>query len=355
MPKIIPPPHIDKILSRLEVQGFEAWCVGGCVRDALLCREPSDWDIATAARPQETKACFPGLKLIETGIAHGTVTLITEQGPVEVTTYRVDGKYENHRRPAGVSFSRDINDDLSRRDFTVNAMAFHPGRGLLDPFGGQEDLQGHILRCVGSPSRRFDEDALRILRGVRFSAALGFRLEPDTLSAALENTGLIGTLSGERIQAELTKLILSPMAQAALERYGPIVLAALPELPRLPKLLDAPLCAIPRWAALLRDCPPDTARSLLSRLRFSNRDTAQILRLIRQLPLTPADESLSKRLYRAGLSASELAVSGGDLIGLGYSPGPHIGRALELLLQSVISGELPNQRDTLLDHARKIM
>ncbi len=267
----------------------------------------------------------------------------------------MDGKYENHRRPAGVSFSRDINDDLSRRDFTVNAMAFHPGRGLLDPFGGQEDLQGHILRCVGSPSRRFDEDALRILRGVRFSAALGFRLEPDTFSAALENTGLIGTLSGERIQAELTKLILSPMAQAALERYEPIMLAALPELPYIPKLLDAPLCAIPRWAALLRDCPPDTSRKLLSRLRFSNRETAQILRLIRQLPLTPADESLSKRLHRAGLSVSELAVSGGDLIGLGYSPGPHIGRALELLLQSVISGELPNQRDTLLNYAKKIM
>lgn len=352
---IIPPEHILRVIERLESRGFEAWCVGGCVRDSLLGLEPADWDIASRALPGDTAACFPELKTVDTGRAHGTVALLTPEGPVEVTAYRIDGEYSGHRRPLKVSFSRDIKEDLARRDFTVNAMAYHPRRGLLDPFGGRQDLSEHILRCVGDPARRFDEDALRILRGVRFSAALGFELEEKALSAALESLGLIGSLSGERIRDELTKLLCAPGAQAALNKYPRIILAALPELSGLPGLSDAPPGPVMRWAALLRDCPPDTARGILTRLRFPNRDVAEITRLIRQLPYTPKDAGLSERLRRAELTPKELAVSGVDLIGLGYAPGPTLGRALDSLLYAVLSGELPNERSALMDYAQKNM
>ncbi len=355
MPKIILPGHIGKILARLEGRGFEAWCVGGCVRDALLTREPSDWDIATAALPRETIACFPELKALETGIVHGTVALMTEGGPVEVTTYRVDGEYTGHRRPLDVSFSRDVREDLARRDFTVNAMAWHPARGLLDPFGGREDLRARLLRCVGDPSRRFDEDALRILRCARFSAVLGFRIEEGTLSAALSSLGLIGGLSGERVRDELTKLLCAPGAGGVLGLYPEIILAALPELSHLPEVSEAPPSPLPRWAALLRDCSDGAARGLLTRLRFPSREISEIARAVRQLPLAPKDEPLAKRLERAGMTVSGLKISGRDLLGLGYSPGPGVGAALESLLRGVISGELINEPGALLEHAGKIM
>ncbi len=355
MSKIIPPEHILHILSRLEARGFDAWCVGGCVRDALLCRRPSDWDIATSALPEETRGCFPELKVLDTGIAYGTVTILFPEGPVEVTTFRVDGEYTGHRRPLKVSFSRNIREDLARRDFTVNAMAYHPKRGLLDPFGGRGDLRAQILRCVGEPSRRFDEDALRILRAARFSAALGFGIEDGTLRAALESLGLIKSLSGERVREELTKLLCAPGAGAALEKYAGIVLAALPELPALPGPEDAPPSLVPRWAALLRDICPETARGLLIRLRFSNREITEIIRLIRQLPLTPKGMSLAQRLDRAGLTVRDLAVSGGDLIRLGYAPGPGLGAALDSLLTGVISGGLQNRREVLLRYALENM
>lgn len=355
MVKIIPPGHILRVISRLEARGFEAWCVGGCVRDSLLGREPSDWDVATAALPEETLSCFPELRAIETGRAHGTVTLMTSGGPVEATTYRIDGEYTGHRRPIGVSFSRDITEDLARRDFTVNAMAFHPGRGLLDPFGGQADLSAHMLRCVGEPASRFDEDALRILRGVRFAAALGFEIEEKSLCAALDSLELLGSLSGERTRSELTKLLCAPGTQPALDRYAPILLAALPELSALPGLGDVPALPVQRWAALLRDCGPDTARGLLIRLRFPNREISEMTRLVRQLPLVPEGESLSKRLDAAGLTLAGLAVSGADLIAMGHPPGPGLGEALNTLLRAVLSGELPNRREELLSRAREIM
>lgn len=355
MTKINPPEHILRVLAHLEAHGFEAWCVGGCVRDSILGRPPKDWDVATSALPTETAACFPGLKALDTGAAHGTVTLLTPEGPVEATTFRVDGCYAGHRRPQRVRFSRDITEDLSRRDFTVNAMAWHPQRGLLDPLGGREDLAARMLRCVGDPARRFDEDALRILRGVRFAAELGFMIEPASLQAALESLDLLQSLSGERVQSELTKLLCASGAQEALDVYAPIVLAALPELPSLPKLMDAPPSPIYRWAALLRDCPPDTAKSILSRLRFPNRDIARVTLLVRQLPLTPKALPLSRRLELSGLTAPGLALSGGDLIALGCPPGPGLGRILDSLLAAVLSGELPNRREALLLRAREIM
>lgn len=355
MTKIHPPEHILRVLARLEAHGHEAWCVGGCVRDSILGRPPKDWDVATAALPQETAACFPGLKALDTGAAHGTVTLLTPEGPVEVTTFRVDGRYTGHRRPQRVRFSRDMTEDLARRDFTVNAMAWRPQRGILDPFSGQNDLEMGILRCVGGPARRFDEDALRILRAVRFAAELGFEIEPASLQAALDSLDLLQSLSGERVQSELTKLLCAPFAQESLDIYAPIILAALPELPALPELEDAPTEPALRWAALLRDCPPDTARALLTRLRFPNRYISRVTLLVRQLPLTPKSLPLSRRLELSGLTAPGLALSGGDLISMGCPPGPGLGRILDSLLAAVLSGELPNQWEALLTRAREIM
>lgn len=355
MLKIDPPEHILAVIARLEERGFESWCVGGCVRDTLLGREPKDWDIATAARPRETIGCFPELRVLETGAAQGTVTILTSGGPVEATAFRVESGHTGHRRPGEVRFSRDIREDLSRRDFTVNAMAWHPRRGLLDPLGGREDLSARVLRCVGDPARRFDEDALRILRGVRLAASLGFTLEPASLLAAIDCLGLIQSLSGERVQSELTGLLCAPGAEKVLEMYAPIVLAALPELPSLPGLSDAPPGRVSRWAALLRDCGPDTARALLTRLRFPNRDIASITLLVRQLPMTPQGLPLSRRLELAGLRVQGLSVSGGDLIAMGCPPGPGLGGVLDSLLRAVLSCELPNERQALLLRAREIM
>ena len=179
----------------LESRGFEAFFVGGCVRDILRGTRPNDWDIATNATPEQMKECFAGLRVIETGIKHGTLTVRSDGLSFEVTTYRVDGKYEDNRRPTEVYFTRNLADDLSRRDFTINAMAYSPGRGLVDIFGGREDIEKKIIRCVGNPNRRFHEDGLRILRALRFASALDFWVEEDTASSIHENRSLLKNIS----------------------------------------------------------------------------------------------------------------------------------------------------------------
>ena len=187
---IVPPPVVGEALRRLEARGFQAWCVGGCVRDSLLGKAPSDWDIATSALPQETKACFAGERLVEAGAAHGTIAWVPSgDHPIEITSFRSDGAYTDGRHPDSVAFSRRLEDDLSRRDFTVNAMAWHPQRGLVDLFHGQEDLSAGLLRCVGEPARRFSEDALRILRCLRFSSQLGFAIHPRYRPGAVGEKG----------------------------------------------------------------------------------------------------------------------------------------------------------------------
>ena len=178
------PENVQAVLKTLESAGHEAWCVGGCVRDALLGRSPGDWDVAASAQPEETLAAF-GPRGLPTGLKHGTVTVKTPEGPVEVTTYRIDGVYRDHRRPESVAFTRSLDEDLARRDFTINAMARNLRGELRDPFGGREDLRRGILRCVGDPDRRFQEDALRILRGLRFAAALGLEIEPGTAAVRM--------------------------------------------------------------------------------------------------------------------------------------------------------------------------
>lgn len=206
------PQGVTFCLNTLEQCGFSAYLVGGCVRDCLLGRVPNDWDLCTAALPEEIIRCFPRNKTILTGAAHGTVTVLVEGMQVEITTFRVDGDYGDHRRPRSVSFTRSLEEDLARRDFTINAMAYHPGEGVVDPYGGRMDLAGGKIRCVGDPETRFTEDALRILRMFRFCAQLEFEIEGETQEAAGKCREFLGHISGERINAELNKILMSPKA-----------------------------------------------------------------------------------------------------------------------------------------------
>lgn len=223
------PGNVRAVLKTLEAAGHEAWCVGGCVRDSLLGRTPVDWDVAASALPEETLEAF-GSRALPTGLKHGTVTVKTESGPVEVTTYRIDGTYRDHRRPESVAFTRSLDEDLGRRDFTVNAMALNLQGALRDPFGGREDLRRRILRCVGDPDRRFQEDALRILRGLRFAAALGLEIEPGTAAAIRRNREGLADVAAERIQTEFFKLLPGKRAAEILRGYPEVFGVFWPEL-----------------------------------------------------------------------------------------------------------------------------
>lgn len=223
------PEYVKCVLTALETAGHEAWCVGGCVRDLLLGRVPEDWDVTTDAVPEETMALF-GRRAFPTGLQHGTVTVRAEHRSVEVTTYRVDGAYHGHRRPKAVVFTPSLEEDLRRRDFTVNAMAADLRGNLRDPFGGQADLKAGVLRCVGEADRRMEEDALRIMRGLRFASVLGFRVERAAAESIHAHRGLLGDIAAERIQAELFKLLCGGNAAAVLREYPDVLGVFWPEL-----------------------------------------------------------------------------------------------------------------------------
>ena len=206
--KIRLPATVKGIIDALEARGFEAYAVGGCVRDSILGRTPNDWDITTSARPEQVKEIFH--RTVDTGIAHGTVTVLMGSGAHEVTTYRIDGEYEDSRHPREVTFTASLSEDLRRRDFTINAMAYNDREGLVDLYGGMEDLQKKVIRCVGDPEERFGEDALRILRAVRFSAQLDCGIQEDTRRAVVKLAPTLKKISAERICAELLKLLCSP-------------------------------------------------------------------------------------------------------------------------------------------------
>ena len=215
--KITMPQDVIYIIEQLNNEGYEAYAVGGCVRDSLLGRTPNDWDITTSATPQEIKAVFK--RTIDTGIKHGTVTVLLRGEGYEVTTFRIDGEYSDHRRPDGVTFTRELSEDLLRRDFTINAMAYSDKTGVVDLYGGVEDLDKGIIRCVGNPDDRFNEDALRIMRAVRFAAQLGFDIEEATRTAATSHAPELSQVSAERIETELTKLLLSPHPEKLIDMY----------------------------------------------------------------------------------------------------------------------------------------
>lgn len=224
------PDTVERALDALYAAGFEAYTVGGCVRDILLGLTPFDWDITTSALPQEIQAVFQGERTLDTGLKHGTVTVVLDGTPLEITTYRTDGSYTDNRRPDSVTFSCTLSDDLTRRDFTVNTLCYAPQTGIVDLLGGKADLENKILRAVGDPDKRFLEDALRMMRGIRFSAQLGFPIEEKTAESIRRNRELLRNIAAERIRAEFCKLLMGKDAARVLLSYPEVLEVFLPEL-----------------------------------------------------------------------------------------------------------------------------
>lgn len=397
-------PGASALLDALHRAGFAAYAVGGCVRDSLLGLAPHDWDLCTAARPGQVMELFGEDRCIPTGLQHGTVTVKRDGKLYEITTFRTEGRYSDGRHPDSVAFVPDLREDLARRDFTINAMAYSAEEGLCDPFGGREDLARGVVRAVGEPLRRFGEDALRILRLYRFAARFGFAIDEATEAAAKQLASHLDCVSAERIEEELNKLLAAPQPGAYLE---PEVLAfVLPELPpeelaKARKQVDALPAGTEqvsaRWAALLLPLGETGARKALKRLKCSNAridGTAVLVRecgektpdaldkcdlclqakrllgrydlhTVQQLTalwtaLAP-EEKASFDALRAEAEAltaqgaccriSQLAVSGRDLMAAGAAPGPGLRRVLEALLEEVITGRLPNEKTELLAFA----
>ena len=277
------------LLARLHGAGYAAYAVGGCVRDSLLGRTPQDWDLCTSARPEQVLALFGEGQCIPTGLQHGTVTIKYGGQLYETTTFRTEGAYTDGRHPDEVHFVPDVRQDLARRDFTINAMAYNDAEGLIDPFGGQQDLQQGILRAVGDPATRFEEDALRILRLYRFAARFGFAIDPPTGQAARALCAHLDCVSVERIEEELSKLLAAPAPAAYLD--GKILKVIIPELSAPALQAAKPVVDVcpagtedlpVRWAALLMSLGEDGTRKALKRLRCSNTCIEQTVVLVRE-------------------------------------------------------------------------
>ena len=391
-----------ELLDTLHRAGYAAYVVGGCVRDSLLGLTPHDWDLCTSALPQQGMELFGEEKCIPTGLQHGTVTVKQGGGLYEITTFRTEGTYTDGRHPDEVHFVPDVREDLARRDFTINAMAYNEKEGLVDPFGGQADLQSGILRAVGVPHQRFTEDALRILRLYRFAARFGFSIDPPTAQAAQELCAHLDCVSVERIEEELAKLLSAPAPAAYLDEK--ILGVVLPELS--PEALAAAkpvvdACpageqALPvRLAALLLSLGEDGTRRTLRRLRCSNACIEETAVLVREAvsgvpvslniyarrllgkynlctvqrlaalgtalqPERSADfaalSELAERLDADGVCCrvSQLAVNGRDLMAAGVPAGPGIRKVLEALLDGVIREEYSNERQALLTAVQQL-
>ena len=445
------PPEVGRILTALEEKGREAYVVGGCVRDSLLGQPPHDWDICTAATPQEVMECFAGERALPTGLAHGTVTLVRQGIPYEITTFRIDGTYSDGRRPDEVVFVRDLKEDLARRDFTINAMAYSPRTGIVDCFGGRKDLQEQQIRAVREPEARFQEDGLRILRALRFAATYGFGVEAKTASAARKCKNLMKNVSVERIFTEFSRLICGIGAGDVLAAFPDIIGIFLPEiLPSIGFRQEHPRHIYDIWshtAMAISAAPPDRAvrfallfhdlgktnclsqdergsshfyghekesailcRNALKRLRC-DKNTARLAEIlvqyhsVRLCPVYPPAfhpefqawmkrwhknkavlQEMPFQILEPGLRQArrwlnklgeerlrqlenftgflelakatnqcyclqDLKVSGRDLQEAGFPTGPELGRALECLLEEVVEGYLPNEREALLHRA----
>jgi len=367
--------NTEYIISSLESAGFSAYAVGGCVRDKLLGREVNDFDITTSALPHETKEVFKNFTVIETGIKHGTITVIIDRKPYEITTFRVESGYEDCRHPDKVSFVRDVESDLARRDFTVNAIAFSPRKGIIDPFGGIEDLHSGIIRAVGDPYIRFSEDALRILRALRFSATLGFDIEPDTSKAILSLAPNLSKVSSERIYEELKKLVCGKNAVSVLQNYHSVLETILPINGEIEKVSILPEDCPMRFACLFGDSVDEAlgilkadnhTKSIAKLLAFSSPIPDDIVLLKKYISKHGGDNSLLISKYRNALYSedsfnqiesvlnsgdclflNDLEVNGKDLMDVGIK-GKDIGNALSFLLSAVIEGKVSNNRESLL-------
>ncbi len=392
----VPPPVVE-VCGALQKAGHEAVTVGGAVRDVILGREPGDWDVATSARPEEVRKLFR--RTIPTGIEHGTITVVVSAGKeryaLEVTTYRGEGAYSDGRRPDSVEFGVPLKEDLARRDFVCNAVAYDPlAQSIHDPFGGVADIEKRSLRAVGNPAERFAEDGLRIMRAVRFVATLGFTLEPATERALGGALASLAKVSQERVRVELEKLLAAAAPGPALDIFQKSGIAGvvLPELPadwavardravRMPP--DPPL----RLGALLLGVSQKTVDAAMRRLTLSNVDRARVCNLVERGTVAPSigDAELRQTLGFAGrdkgapelvalwradgkaalasraeailaardpLTIGELAIRGEDLLGLGVPKGPEIGEILKRLLDEVLTDPTQNQRERLLERVR---
>lgn len=386
------PKSVRAILEQLGQNGFAAYAVGGCIRDSLLGLPVHDWDLTTSATPDEMMTCFAGERLLPTGIRHGTMTLLRNGIPYEITTFRRDSGYRDHRRPERVDFVRDLREDLLRRDFTVNAMACDSGGRLSDPFGGQNDLRLHILRCVGEAEVRLKEDALRILRALRFAACYDLTPEPQTEKALFALCDTLVVVSRERVLQELRRMLCGKSAGKITARFFPVLCAAVPGLTHEPPPLpeDFPNDEPARFAWFFSGHPASEADSFLHALRAENhlrREVNAILSLLPQVPDTslpvlrrqlaeygepalrgalrlsavcgrnPADAqtALDKLLETEScFSVHDLALNGADLLALGFR-GPAIGEAQRLLLEAVFSGRCVNTRDSLFEEVKHVL
>lgn len=444
------PENISRALDMLESAGHEAWVVGGCVRDSLMGIIPHDYDITTSALPAETEQVFAGYRLIETGLKHGTVTVLADGSPIEITTYRVDGEYRDSRRPERVTFTRNIRDDVSRRDFTMNGIAYNPKQGYFDEFGGAEDIKAGVIRCIGKPEKRFREDALRILRGLRFSASLGFEIEENTARAMHDTRELLNKISAERVFSELCGLLTGRNSHRnifrVLTEFRDIAAVIIPEFrectgfvqhsrfhrfdvyehcvmsaQKAAEISADSECRLPlTLAMLLHDIgkpqrftlgedgeghfyghaavSADIAEDILRRLKCSNALRERVCTIVRyhDVPLSDTDKSVRRLLRKYGLETvrdiclahicddsaktpecagrcgewcavlsraealapsccltlKDLAVDGKALSGL-MEPSPEMGKTLKFLLDEVINGNFPNEREFLLKEAAK--
>lgn len=380
------PSKVAVILDTLQNHGYEAYAVGGCVRDTLLGRVPDDWDITTSARPEEVKGLFR--RTVDTGLQHGTVTVLLGDEGFEVTTYRIDGEYTDHRHPAEVAYASQLSEDLMRRDFTINAMAYNEQTGMVDLFGGIDDMQRKVIRCVGEPKERFTEDALRIMRAVRFSAQLGFSIEEKTWDALKDLAPTLVHVSQERIQTELVKLLVSahPHYVKNLQDAG-ILAVILPEIgqisqDRLEHLQVLPADKKLRLAALLLPLGDKKAQAVLRRLKFDNDTISTVGRLVRwyhrdfepglldmrhglneigddlmeqllqfQEYRHPVEEARAcfREVLRLGqcYQLKRLALTGNDLINMGIKPGRQIGQYLQACLALVLDEPDKNEQTYL--------
>ena len=390
------PYEVEWVIGKIRDAGYEAFAVGGCVRDTLLGRTPEDWDVTTSARPEAVKAIFE--RTVDTGLQHGTVTVLKNRKGYEVTTYRIDGEYHDGRHPDSVEFTPDLLEDLKRRDFTINAMAYSHETGIVDEFGGMEDLKAGIVRCVGRPEDRFTEDALRLLRALRFSAQLGFEIEESTYAAIKTIAPNLAKVSKERVQAELTKLLLSAHPERILllketglsaqivpgfdAVFAPALFSKLSRLPAEKSL---------RWAGFLLCQSTKQAEAVLKGLKMDNETIGNVSRMIEgakeTLPLekpavrramsryTPYQlegalklkelmgspdageiRRLREEIIRDGdcVSLKDLAVKGRDLLEAGVERGPMVGEILNHLFDLVLLHPEKNDRELLLKEVRRL-
>lgn len=398
--KIQLPEDVQKIICTLTKQGYEAYAVGGCVRDSILHRVPKDWDITTSATPWQVKELFR--RTIDTGLAHGTVTVMMGSVGYEVTTYRVDGVYEDSRHPKSVEFTASLTEDLKRRDFTINAMVYNDEAGLVDEFGGLDDLENKIIRCVGKAEERFGEDALRMLRAVRFSAQLGFLIDEETAEAVKKLAPSISKISKERIHTELNKIFLSPNPEYIMKAYELGITGVvfktfdmLTDKEKVVKLLVAvPKELIFKYAALLYEAGPKEAANVLRELKSDNKTIDGTSKIVALHGMTPLSDEISIRqaACRHGVNTLKnalefekcyysvssdpdkenailgemqildkiilrgdcidmkgLALTGNDLIELGIEPGQKMGAILKECLNAVLIDPSLNDRDILLE------